>query len=261
MNTLLPAASRGIAFAILLLLSVAAAPAELKVMSAVGVQEVMEDLGPMFEQVSGHKLTIVFDPLGRVLKRIDDGETADVIVLPAQGIDRLVKEGKVASGEVRTIARSQVGVAVRKGTPKPDISSPEAFKQSMLAAKSIFISDPARGGIGTPHVLKVFERLGIAEEMKRKTTYTKVAGRAGITQALAETDINISLNQLQEFAPVAEMEIVGPLPGELALSTLFSAVVMTGSRNGEAARALVNFLRTPEAAVAITTRGLEAAFP
>lgn len=261
MNTLLPAASRGIAFAILLLLSVAAAPAELKVMSAVGVQEVMEDLGPMFEQVSGHKLTIVFDPLGRVLKRIDDGETADVIVLPAQGIDRLVKEGKVASGEVRTIARSQVGVAVRKGTPKPDISSPEAFKQSMLAAKSIFISDPARGGIGTPHVLKVFERLGIAEEMKRKTTYTKVAGRAGITQALAETDINISLNQLQEFAPVAGMEIVGPLPGELGLSTLFSAVVMTGSRNGEAARALVNFLRTPEAAVAITTRGLEAAFP
>ena len=261
MNTLLPAASRGIAVAILLLLSLAAAPAELKVMSAVGVQEVMEDLGPMFEQVSGHKLTIVFDPLGRVLKRIDDGETADVIVLPAQGIDRLVKEGKVASGEVRTIARSQVGVAVRKGTPKPDISSPEAFKQSMLAAKSIFISDPARGGIGTPHVLKVFERLGIAEEMKRKTTYTKVAGRAGITQALAETDINISLNQLQEFAPVAGMEIVGPLPGELGLSTLFSAVVMTGSRNGEAARALVNFLRTPEAAVAITTRGLEAAFP
>jgi molybdate transport system substrate-binding protein len=101
----------------------------------------------MFEQVSGHKLTIVFDPLGRVLKRIEDGGTADVIVLPAQGIDRLVKEGKAASGEVRTIARSEVGVAVRKGTPKPDISSPEAFKQSMLAAKSIFISDPARGGI------------------------------------------------------------------------------------------------------------------
>ena len=261
MKTLQSAAPSRIAFAVLLLFSVAATGAELKVMSAVGVQEVMEDVGPMFERASGHKLTIVFATLGPALKRIAGGETADVIVLPAQGIDSLVKEGKAASGDVRTVARSQVGVAVRKGTPKPDISSPESFKEAMLAARSIFISDPARGGIGTPHVLKVFERLGIAEEMKRKTIYTKVAGRAGIAQALVETDANISLNQLKEFAPVPGMEIVGPLPGELALSTLFSAVVMGGSNNGEAARALVNFLRTPEAAAAIKTRGLEPAFP
>lgn len=261
MKTTLPVASRGTAFAVLLFMSVAAVGAELKVMSAVGVQEVMEDLGPMFEKASGHKLTTVFATLGPALKRVEGGETADVIVLPAQGIDRLVKEGRAASGDVGTVARSQVGVAVRKGTPKPDISSPEAFKLSMLAAKSIFISDPARGGIGTPHVLKVFERLGIAEEMKRKTVYTKVAGRAGIAQALVETDANISLNQLQEFAPVPGMEIVGPLPGDLGLSTLFSAVVMGGSKNSEAARALVSFLRTPEAAAVIKTRGLEPAFP
>ena len=131
----------------------------------------------------------------------------------------------------------------------------------MLAANSIFISDPARGGIGTPHVLRVFERLGITEEMKRKTIYTKVAGRAGIAQALAETDVNISLNQLQEFAPVAGMEIVGPLPGDLGLSTLFSAVVMGSAKNVDAAKAMVNFLRTPEAATVIKARGLEPAFP
>jgi len=254
-------ATTSIAFVVLLLASVVAAGEELKVMSAIGVQEVMEDLGPTFERVSGHKLTIVFATLGPALKRIEGGETADVVVLPAQGIDSLVKVGKAAGSDVRTVARSQVGVAVRKGTPKPDISSPEAFKQSMLAANSIFISDPARGGIGTPHVLRVFERLGITEEMKRKTIYTKVAGRAGIAQALAETDVNISLNQLQEFAPVAGMEIVGPLPGDLGLSTLFSAVVMGSAKNVDAAKAMVNFLRTPEAATVIKARGLEPAFP
>jgi molybdate transport system substrate-binding protein len=150
---------------------------------------------------------------------------------------------------------------VRKGTPKPDISSPEAFRQSMLAAKSIFMSDPARGGLSTSHVLKVFERLGIADEMRRKTTYTKVAGRDGITQALAETDVDVSLNHLQEFAPVAGMQIVGPLPGDLGLSTVFSAVVMGNARNPEAARALVSFLRTPEAAAVVRARGLEPVFP
>lgn len=250
-----------IGFVALLLVTAAAAGAELKVLSAVGVQEVMENLGPKFERATGHKLVIVFDPMGRVLKRIEDGESGDVIVLPAQGIDRLVKEGKASADDVRTVARSNVGVAVRKGTPKPDISSPEAFRQAMLDAQSIVISDPARGGVATPHILKVFERLGIAEEMKRKTVHTKITGAAGIAQAIAESDVNIGLNQLQEFTPVAAMEIVGPLPGDLGLTTLFSAVVMGGAKNVDAAKALVNFLRTPEAAVVIKAQGLEPAFP
>ena len=250
-----------IGFIVLLLVNTAAAGAELTFFSATGVQEVMEDLVPKFESATAHKVVVSFATLGGVVKRVQAGETADVIVIPAQGIAGFVKEGKAAAADVSTIARSSVGVAVRRSTPKPDISSPEAFKQSMLAAKSIFISDPARGGIGTPHVLKVFERLGIVEEMKRKTIYTKVAGRAGIAQALAETDVNVSLNQLQEFAPVAGMEIVGPLPGDLGLATLFSAGIMGSANNVDAARALVNFLRTPDAALVIKAKGLEPAFP
>lgn len=254
-------ATTGISFIVLLLVSAAVAGAELRFFSAVGIQEVTADLAPKFERATGHKLVVTFATLGGVMKRIEAGETADVIVIPAQGIATLVKQGKAAERDVSTIARASVGVAVRKGTPKPDLSSPEAFKQSMLAAKSIFISDPARGGIGTPHVLKVFERLGIAEEMRRKTIYTKVAGAEGIAQAIAETDVNISLNQLQEFAPVATMEIAGPLPGDLALTTFFSAVVMGSATNVDAAKALINFLRTPEAAVVIKAKGMEPAFP
>jgi molybdate transport system substrate-binding protein len=126
-----------IGFVALLLASTAAAGAELTFFSAIGVQEVMEDLAPKFERATGHKVIVTYATLGQVVKRIQAGETADVIVIPAQGIAGFVKEGKAAATDVSTIAKSSVGVAVRKGTPKPDISSPEAFKQSMLAAIDI----------------------------------------------------------------------------------------------------------------------------
>lgn len=238
-----------------------AVAAELKVFSAVAMHEITADLLPKFERATGHKLLLTVDVLGGMMKRLDAGETADVILLPGQGIAALVKQGKASEAEVRPVARSSVGVSVRRGTPKPDISSPEAFRQSLLAAKSIFISDPAQGGFVTPHLLKVFERLGIAQEMKRKTIYTKAPGTAGIEQIVANTDVNIGLNQLQEFAPVAAMEIVGPLPGDLGLTTPFAAVVMGGTREAEAARALISFLRTAEAAAVIRAKGMEPAAP
>ena len=238
-----------------------ASAADLKVFSAVAMQAITADLAPKFERATGHKLLVTVDVLGGMMKRIESGETADVILLPGQGIATLVKQGKASESEVRPVARSSVGVAVRRGAPRPDISSPDAFKQSLLAAKSIFISDPAQGGFVTPHLLKVFERLGIAEEMKRKTVFTKAAGTAGIEQVVATTDVNMGLNQLQEFAPVATMEIVGPLPGDLGLTTPFSAVVMGGTKEAEAARALINFMRTPEAATVIRAKGMESAAP
>ena len=232
--------------------------ADLTFFSAVGIQEVTKDLVPKFERATGHNVIVTYATLGAVLERSKSGETADVIVIPAQGITSFVKQGKATETDVSPIAKSSVGVAVRRGTPKPDISSPEAFKQSMLEAKSILFSD--FGGVGTPHVRKVFERLGIAEEMRGKTIYAKVAGAAGIAQALNETDAQLSLNQLQEFATVAGMEIIGPLPGDLGLSTLFSSVVMGSAKDVQAARALVDFMRTPEAAAIIRSKGLEPAF-
>jgi molybdate transport system substrate-binding protein len=233
--------------------------AELKVISAVGVQSIIEDLGPKFERATGHKLAITFDPIGRVVTRIQDGETADVIIIPSQGIEGFVKEGKAAMGNVAAIARAGMGVAVRKSTPKPDISSPEAFKRAMLAAKSINVSDPARGGVATAYIMKVFERLGIGEEMKPKMVFAKVPGAAGAALEVANGEAEIALNQLQEFVPVAGIEIVGPFPGDLQLTTVFSAVIMGSATNVDVARALINFLRTPEAAKVIKTKGLEPA--
>ena len=170
-------AAANIGFMFLLVVGIAAEAAELKVLSALGMQAVMEDLGPKFERTAGHKLVITFAPLGGVVKRVQDGETGDVVMIPQSGIESLAKDGKVVVGTETVLARSGLGVAVRKGAPKPDISSPEALKRTLLAAKSISYGDPALGGASALHFAKVLDRLGIADEMKSKTVFPKPPAR------------------------------------------------------------------------------------
>jgi len=254
----LAAASR-IGFMFLLLISIAAEAAELKVLCAVGMQQLMETLGPKFERATGHKLEITFATLGPALKRVQDGETYDVVWIPRPGIESLVKEGKAVASTVTVIARTGIGVAVRKGAAKPDISSPEAFKRTMLAAKSITHGNPVYGGLSGIHVVKVFERLGIAEEMKSKTVLLNKAGLAGVFVANGEAEIVVQ--PIQELVVVPGIDIVGPLPGDLQDTVAFPAVVMASAKDAEASKALVNFLRTPEATVVIKAMGMEPGAP
>jgi molybdate transport system substrate-binding protein len=155
----------------LLLVGIAAEAAELKVLSAGTLRAVMEDLGPKFERATGHKLAFTFAGTGALVKRVQEGETADVVVIPQEGIDSFVKDGKAVAGNVTVVASSSISVAVRKGTPKPDISSPDALKRTLLAAKSITYADPARGGAAGSHFATVLERLGITNEMHAKTVF------------------------------------------------------------------------------------------
>jgi molybdate transport system substrate-binding protein len=127
---------------ILLLFSTAAEAAELKIKGALGTRAVLEDLGPKFERASGHKLVITFDGVTAIVKRVQAGETADVVMISRQGIDGFVKDGKVAASNVTVFARAGIGMAIRKGAPKPDISSSEAMKRALLSAKSISCPDP-----------------------------------------------------------------------------------------------------------------------
>lgn len=232
-----------------------AGAAEIKVLSAIGVKEVMDDLGPKFERASGHKLAITFGTLGAVVKRVQDGETADVVIIPRQGIDTLVADGKAPAGNVTAVARSGIVVVVRKGAPKPDISSPDALKRALLAAKSVTYGNPADGGASAIHFVKVLDRLGIANEMKSKTIYAKAGGDAGVL--VAEGKAEIGVNQLQVLMPVAGIDIVGPLPGDLQSTTVFAAAIMTGAGNAAASKALVDFLRTPDSAKVIKAKGME----
>jgi molybdate transport system substrate-binding protein len=251
-------AAANIGFMFLLVGGIAAQAAEVKVFSGFAMQKVMEDLGPKFERATGHKLAITFASPGAVLKRVQGGETVDVVITSRQGIDGFVKDGKAAAGNVTVVARSRgLGVAVRKGAPKPDISSPEALKRTLLAAKSITYGNPAAGGAAAIHFSKVLDRLGIANEMKPKTIVSPEGGGAGVGNVVADGKAEIGVHQIHELIPVAGIEIAGPLPGDLQETIVLSAAIMTGAKDAEASKALVNFLRTPEAATVIKAKGME----
>lgn len=229
--------------------------AEVKVLCAAGMQDVMQDLGPKFERTTGHKLTIAFATGGATIKRASDGEAVDVVIAPAEGIDVLVKGGKVAASAPTQIARSIISVAIRKGAAKPDISTPDAFKRALLAAKSVTYLNPADGGASGIHFARVLGRLGIADEMKAKTVFAPRAGALGGMVARGEAEIGVV--QFQLLFSVSGIDIIGPLPGDLQQTTIFSAAILAASKDAQTAQALIAFLRTPEAVGGIKAKGME----
>jgi len=250
MNVFLETA-RSLPTVLVLLLQVQIADAaEIKVLSALGIKAVMDDLGPRFEGATGHRLAVTFAPLGAAVKLVQGGETADVVIIPQQGMDGFVKDRKVNSGSVRVLARSGMAVAVRKGAPKPDISTPEAFRRALLAAKSMTYGR----GAGSEHIENVLERLGIANDVKAKTV-RGAPGDTGVRVANGDAEIGITL--LQVLMPVAGIDIVGPLPGDLQDTLVFAVATMAGTQDAAASQALIDFLRTPEAAKVFRAKGLE----
>jgi molybdate transport system substrate-binding protein len=243
----------------LFMVDIAAEAAELKVLSATGMQAVMEDLGPKFERATGDKLAITFATLGATVKRVQNGEIADVVIIQRGSAPG--KDGKAIANSVTALARAGIFIAVRKGAPKPDVSSPDALKRTLLAAKSISYVDPASGGASGIHFAKVLDRLEIANEMQSKTVFPnpKTPAEVGVVVANGEAEIGVHL--IQELMSVAGIDLVGPLPGDLQATTVFSAAIMTGAKEAAAAKALVDFLRTPESAKVIKAKGLEPAAP
>jgi molybdate transport system substrate-binding protein len=258
-RALVAAATIGVMF--LLVLGTKAEAAELRVLSAFGMQSVLDDLGSQFERATGHRLTISFATGGATVKRVQGGEAADVVITLRQGIDTLVKDGKAPAGNVTVLARSGIVVIVRKGAPKPDISSPDALKRTLLAAKSVSYVDPASGGASGIHFAKVLGRLGIANEMQSKTVFPNPKTPAAVGGVVANGEAEIGVHIVQEVISVAGIEIVGPLPGDLQDTIVFAAAIMGGTESAEAAKALVDFLRTPEAAAVIKAKGMEPAGP
>lgn len=255
----LPAAIIGSAISSLLL--VAAAPcdvlaAELKVFSGSGVQPVMIELIPKFERSSGHKVTFDYGTVGGMADRIQKGEAADVVIASGPQIDALEKEGKVVAGSRADLAATGVGVFVSKGAPKPDISSVETFKRSMLAAKSIGWNDPAAGAPVSIYMIGTFERLGIASEMKPKTTAFKQ--RSERFEAVARGDVEIGFNQISEILAAPGVDLVGPLPAAIQHYTLFTAGIVASSKEQEAGKALIRFISSSAAQVIMKAKGFEA---
>jgi len=230
--------------------------ADIKVLGGSAVITVMEVLIPQFERASGHKVTADFDgAIGAMAKRIQGGEAADVVILSRQQIESLEKAGKVVPGSAVDLARLGVGLFVRKGARKPDISSVEAFKRTLLAAKSIGYNDPAAGAPVSLYLIGAFERLGIADEMQSKTVVFKQ--RSERFAAVARGDVEIGFNQISEILAVPEVESLGPLPPEIQNYTHFAAAVVFITKQPEAARQFVAFISSPTARSVMRAKGFE----
>jgi molybdate transport system substrate-binding protein len=227
--------------------------ADVKVLTSVALTSVLDELGSVFEKATGNKLTIGYGLAAELKKRILDGETADVIMLTRPMMDDLQKQQKVAGGLVN-VAGTPVAVAARAGAPKPDIGSVDAFKRTLLAARSIVYADPAKGGLSGVVFARALERLGIAEQMKAKTILVPGAQAADV---VAKGEAELGVAQASEIVPVAGAQLVGPLPGELASVTLFTAGVGAGSKSPEAAKVLIEFLTGPQAAPRFQAKGFQ----
>jgi len=234
---------------------IAARAAEIKLLCAVALQPGMTALIPDFEKSSGHKVTIAYGTAGAVADRVQKGEAADIVISAAPLIDQLQAQGKVVAGNRVIVAKVGVGVFVRKDAAKPDISSADAFKRSMLAAKSIAYPDPAGGGASGIYVASLLERLGIATEMKPKT---KLFPPAEVLYAsVASGDVEIGFNQISEILAQPTVELAGPLPSAIQNYTQFAPGILTGSSQTDGGRALVAFLSSPAAQTVLKSRGFE----
>ncbi len=233
----------------------AAAAAELKVLTTPALHAVWDELASKFE-AQGHKLNVVYAASGAIAKRVAEGEAADVVVSTAAGIDDLTKGGKLIPGTGAPVASSGVAVAVLKGAPKPDVSTPEALKKALLAAKAVAYTDPASGGASGIHFAKVLDRLGIASEVNAKA---KLGSGVPAGSFVVKGEADLAVQQVPELLAVEGIEIAGPLPADLQSITRFAAGVHATSKDIDAAKALIRFLATPEAAAVIKAKGLDPA--
>jgi molybdate transport system substrate-binding protein len=197
---------------------------------------------------------MTFDTVGAQSKRLSAGEPADVVVLTDVAIDQLEGQGLVVAGSRADIARVGVGVAVREGAPRPDIATPEALKQTLLAAKSLAYVDPARGATSGIHFASVLQRLGIAEAVKSKTILIPTGFAA---EVVARGEAEICVHQISEILPVKGVTLVGPLPRELQKVTIYSGGVAAKAAQPEAARAFLAFLTRPAFKPKLAAAGLD----
>jgi molybdate transport system substrate-binding protein len=225
----------------------------MKVLCTNGLKTVMLDLAPAFERTSGTKLTITWGSAAGLVKELEAGAAADLVILTAEAIDDLIKRGKVVAGSRVDLARSGIGIAVRKGANKPDIGSPDALKQTLLAARSVAHSKTGMSGIYFPTVLA---RLGIADAMKSKIVMPEPGTPVG--DVVAKGGAEIGVQQISELLPVAGVDVVGPLPTSLQKITTFSAGIPSAAKEPDAAKALVTFV-AKEARPLLGPKGLEPA--
>jgi molybdate transport system substrate-binding protein len=224
---------------------------EITVLSTQATEQGCRELLPQFEKASGHTVKIVYTGTLDVKKRVAAGEAFDVLIMASHDIDDFLKSGTLVPGSRVDIARSGVGIGVPAGAPKPDISTTEAFTKSLLAANSIGYSTGPSGN----YVIGLFDRLGIADQVKPKLKQTSTGIFVGTI--IANRDVEIGIQQVSELAHFAGVDYVGPLPADIQKVTIFSSGIAAHAQQAEAAKALIKFITSPDAGQAFKKRGME----
>ena len=243
MKTILAAASVAVAGM--------AQAADITVLASPAMKEAYVELVPRFEQARGHKVTTTWAGTADIMKRMQKGEAFDVVIAASNSIDELTDTGRLMAGSRKDLVRSGVGVTVRAGAPKPDISTVEAVKRAVLTAKSVGVSTGPSG----VYMSGLFQKLGIAEQVKPKLKVPPSG--AQIAEMVAKGDIELGFQQVSEIVHVKGAQFVGPLPAEIQRITVFAGAVHAASQEPDAARELLEFLGSAEHAPLLQKHGLE----
>lgn len=235
----------------LLTSGVMATAAEVKVMAGGGMRGALGELLPQFERATGHKILIQYGGGATFKKQIEAGEAFDLVIIDAAEVDDLIKQGKIAGDTRMDIVRVGIGVAVREGASKPDISSIDAFKNTLLTVKSFTYAPEGSTG---RHLPKVFERLGITEQVKDKT---KPNALNRVAQVVADGEVELAIAGLATLISAKGVQIAGLLPAELQSWFVNTAGVSATAGQPDAAKALIKYLTTPEAAAVLKAKGME----
>ena len=244
-----------IAVATLLIATGTGDAAEINAFISTAIKSATDELLPPFERANGHTIRASYAPSGALLPRFNRGEPVDVFLTDATAIDELIKQGKIVGGRI-DLARTGIGIAVRRGAPKPDVSSPEALKRALLAAKTVGHASPAGGSITGGHIMRMFEKLGIADQVTPKTKLSMGGPNSRVSVLVSSGEAEIGLQQASELLDNPEVEMIGMLPPELQLITVYSGGVTASAKQPEAAKALIGVLAAPDAAPIFKAKGL-----
>ncbi|MCU1343588.1 MAG: molybdate transporter, periplasmic molybdate-binding protein [Candidatus Acidoferrum typicum] len=225
---------------------------ELVVVVSDGMKPSVEELVPQMEHTIGRKLTVQYNSSKNIREKIQSGEPFDVAILTTDIIDDLIKQGKIAAGSRTEIARTGMGVGVRAGAVKPDVSTPDALKRALVNAKSISFNP---SGASAPHIYNIFEHLGIADSMKPKLMLDPEAGRPQMNVADGKADLVITL--IPEIKFFKGVELAGPIPADLQSYISFGAGVASNAKNADTSKALIKFITSPAAAPVLKSKALE----
>jgi molybdate transport system substrate-binding protein len=230
--------------------------AEITIFSAGGAKAVMTSLVPDFERKSGHKVTISFGTPGTMRDKLTQGEAADVAVVIAAILPDLEKAGRIVPGSRVEFATSYVGVAVRAGAPKLDLTTPDAVKRAILAAKTVALSDPKAGTQLGATFTGIADRNGFGAELRSRTKFVLGPG-ADVAEAVAKGEADIGVTLSSEILPVAGVALGGELPSDFISPTVTHAFLVSGAKNPEIAKVFLDFLKSPEARKAIEAKGMK----